>query len=103
MTIKRHRLKEFIIDPSSREFSMSRICLPVILLIDFIWMLVCIKGVPPTGAMSPVSSMLGIATGAVCGVYGVNSGGGSFGRSFGQAIVNLRGGSPPDTKGITPS
>jgi hypothetical protein len=74
----RHKLSEFVIDPGSREFSMSRLCLGVLVLMDVAWAIACILGLPPHPLVSPVCSLLGTVTGAVCGVYGVNSFGGAW-------------------------
>ena len=68
-----HKLSEFVTDPSSGEFSMSRLCLGVLVFMDMAWAITCIMGLPPESLVSPVCSLLSTVTGAVCGVYGVNS------------------------------
>ena len=78
------RLSEFITDPSSNALSMSRLCLGIIVCMDIIWVFSCIKGIPPANLVAPVSSMLGVVTGAICGVYGANSFGGAWHRMMGS-------------------
>ncbi len=76
------KLVELITDPSSKELSMSRFLLPWMLLLDAAWAYAAVKGWPPKEALGPVSSMLGLCTGAVCGIYGLNSVGGAIGAGF---------------------
>lgn len=74
------RLTEFLTDPSSNQGSMSRVCLLIIVCMDVVWTVTCIMGIPPANIVAPVSSMLGIVTGAIAGIYGANSFGGAWHR-----------------------
>ena len=78
--LRRHKIVEAIVDPSSRELSMSRIASGVMLLLDAVWLIVVIAGLPPHQAFAPVSSMLSACTVATFGAYGLNSFGGAWGR-----------------------
>jgi hypothetical protein len=71
--MKRHRLIETIIDPASGELSGSRVCLFLLVSMDIAWAACAIVGITPVNLATPVSTMLGVCTGAVAGVYGVNS------------------------------
>jgi len=84
----RHKFIEFVTDPSSGRFSMSRFLLPWVLLLDAAWVLAVCKGIPPALSYVPVSSMLAIITGAICGIYALNS----FGGSIGGVIARWKGG-----------
>ena len=68
---------EFIVDPSSRELSMSRFCLGLIVLI--FWP-VCIVAELIGFKISFWPQLVGLTV-AVAGVYGVNSFGGAWGTS----------------------
>ncbi|OGP69704.1 MAG: hypothetical protein A2Y80_02250 [Deltaproteobacteria bacterium RBG_13_58_19] len=81
------KVVELITDPSSKELSMSRFLLPWLCLLDAAWALAAVKGWPPKDSYGPVSSMLGIVTGAVCGIYGLNSVGGAVSRYFNWSQV----------------
>lgn len=80
------RIVEFFTDPSSNALSMSRLGLGIIVCIVVAWTISCILGIPPANLVSPVSSMLGIVTGAIAGIYGANSFGGAWNRSAGPGI-----------------
>ena len=75
MTQRKHHLVESLIDPSSKELSMSRIASGCFVILDFIWIFGCFFHWPHTSAYTPVSSMLAVCTGAAFAAYGVNSGG----------------------------
>lgn len=67
------KLRELITDPSAGQLSMSRLMPPVVVALDGAWVAAVVLGMPPATAVSPVSSMLGVVTGAVCGVYGLST------------------------------
>lgn len=70
--MKKHKAIELIIDPSSGQFSASRLCLLVIVLVY-----VPVLGVlEALGFKMPFWANLAMITGAVAGAYGANS----FGR-----------------------
>ena len=74
---KKNKLKEFILDPSSGQFSMSRLCLGVVVLIFLPIVLVMYAyhiNVPATIIVSVVASL---AT-----VYAANSAFGAYGRGI---------------------
>ena len=75
MSKKKYYLVESIIDPSSKELSMSRIASGCFVVLDIVWVIGCFLQLPHTSAYTPVSSMLAICTGAAFAAYGVNSGG----------------------------
>lgn len=66
------------IDPSAGGYSASRMASIFMVVVDALWTTACTFGLPPTAAYAPVSSMLGIVTGAAFGAYGANS----FARSW---------------------
>jgi len=77
------KIVELITDPSSQQLSMSRLCLPVVVAIDLGWVVSAVMGWSPKEALNPVSAMLGVITGGICGVYGlstVKTGGGIIER-----------------------
>jgi hypothetical protein len=67
------KIVELITDPSSQQLSMSRLCLPVVVALDIGWVVAAVMGWPPKEALNPVSSMLGVITGGICGVYGLST------------------------------
>jgi len=67
------KIVELITDPNSQQLSMSRLCLPVVVAIDLGWVVAAVMGWPPKEALNPVSSMLGVITGGICGVYGLST------------------------------
>jgi len=69
----RRKIIELFIDPSSGRLSMSRTLLPWFMLLDAAWVYAAVRGWPPKEALGPVSSMLGVCTGAICGVYGLST------------------------------
>ncbi len=68
-----------IVDPSSGQLSMSRLGLGFMLLVNAAWVGGCIRALflphPDLSIVAPVSSMLGVITGAICTVYVGNSAG----------------------------
>ena len=82
MSKKKHHLVESIIDPSSKELSMSRIASGCFVVLDVAWVIGCFFHWPHTSAYTPVSSMLAICTGAALAAYGVNSGGRTFATAW---------------------
>jgi hypothetical protein len=80
MFLHRRKLMELITDPNSRELSMSRFMLPWVCLLDAAWTYAVVKGWPPKEAFGPVSSMLGVVTGAICGIYAGSSIVGAYSR-----------------------
>jgi len=46
---------------------------PVVVAIDLGWVVSAVMGWPPKEALNPVSSMLGVITGGICGVYGLST------------------------------
>ena len=93
MTKKKHNLVESIIDPSSKELSMSRIASGCFVVLDIAWVVGCFLQLPHVSAYTPVSSMLAICTGAAFAAYGVNSGGRTIATAWGY--VRSRVGTPP--------
>ena len=87
------RLIELITDPTSNQLSMSRLGLAFILVMDIAWATCAIAGVTPSNLVSPVSTMLAAVTGAVAGIYGVNSFGGAW---RGGSISIAVGDEPPE-------
>lgn len=84
MTQRKHHLVESIIDPSSKELSMSRIASGFFVVLDVVWVIGCFLQLPHTSAYTPVSSMLAICTGASFTAYGLNSGGRTLSTFWGQ-------------------
>jgi len=68
-----HKPVEAIIDPACQQLSMSRICLPLTLGMDLFWVAAVVMNWPPKEALAPVSSMLGVITGAVCTIYSLST------------------------------
>lgn len=68
MTAKRHRPIELIIDPSSGQLSMSRLCFGVLIL-DLQALLIA----SAFGIKFTMWPQFGIIMGAVAGAYGANS------------------------------
>ena len=68
-----YRPIEFILDPSVNKLSTSRLLLWVIIAVDILWVICCIKGYPPNYTVTPVSYMLGAITTALCGIYTVST------------------------------
>ena len=85
------RFIELITDPSSGQLSMSRTMLPCVLALDALWVLAVCHHIPGNAVVSPVSSMLGIVTGAVCGIYGLST----FGGSISSVVASWGGSSSP--------
>ncbi len=61
------------IDPSSGGYSASRTASLWLVIVDTIWMIVAILGLPPKEAYTPVSAMLSACTVASFGAYAANS------------------------------
>ena len=85
--LHRRRFIELVIDPSSGQLSMSRLLLPWVLLLDAAWAYAAVKGWTPKDALAPVSSMLGVCTGAICGVYGLSTFKSGLSQMFGSRTV----------------
>jgi hypothetical protein len=102
--LQRHRPVEAILDPESNALSMSRIASWILVCLDIIWVVACILRLPAPQAYGPVSSMLGICTGAALAAYGANSAGRTFGGSFASVWSSWKddpGGPPPtSTKAV---
>jgi hypothetical protein len=67
----KHRLREFVIDPSSGQYSASRLLLMVIILIYLPIMGVC----EAKGIKLGIWAHIAVIVGSVAGVYGVNTAG----------------------------
>ena len=93
MSKKKHHLVESIIDPSSKELSMSRIASGCFVVLDIAWVIGVFLQLPHPNAYTPVSSMLGICTGAAFAAYGINSGGRTITAAWGY--VKSKVGIPP--------
>lgn len=68
--MSRHRLREFVIDPSSGQYSASRLLLMVLILVYIPAMGVC----EALGIKLGIWAHIAVIVGSVAGIYGVNSG-----------------------------
>jgi hypothetical protein len=76
---KKNRLKEFVLDPSTGQFSMSRLCMGLVVMIFMPLYFLFAYWKVPVPASIIVSSLASLAT-----VYGLNSAFGAFGRYRGM-------------------
>ena len=96
---KKFWFRELFIDPSSGQPSMSRTLLPWVLLLDAAWVLAVCYHIPKEVTVAPVSSMLGLVTGAVCGIYGLST----FGGSLSSVVAQWTGGNAPKAVKANPN
>lgn len=92
--MKKNSPLQVFFDPSSRYPSASRVCSIIMCLTDIAWMVCCVLGLPSKEAYAPVSSMLGIVTGAAFAAYGVNSFAGPIVSGISNIVTTIRGSAP---------
>ena len=92
--MKKYSPLQVFVDPASGSPSASRVCSIIMCLTDVSWMICCVLGIPPKDAYAPVSSMLGIVSGACFAAYGVNSMAGPIMGGINNIITNIRGTAP---------
>ena len=84
-TPKKNRLKEFLLDPSTGQFSMSRLCMGIVVMIFMPTYFLFAYWRISIPASIIVSSLASLAT-----VYGLSTGFGAYGRYRGLYNVTRR-------------
>ena len=96
---EKNKLKEFILDPSTGQYSMSRLCLGVVVLIFLPITLVLYTYHVNVPAAVIVSTVAALAT-----VYAANSAAGAYGRSIFSSVSGSLGNENIGTRpSITPT
>ena len=96
--MRKHRFLYIFTDPASDGYSASRVASIFMVVVDALWALTAVLGLPPKDAFAPISSMLSACTVAAFGAYGVNS----FARTWfqgGSSVISSR---PPGRRGPKP-
>lgn len=87
--MRKNRLSYALVDPASGGYSASRIASILMIVVDAVWTLACIKGLPPTAAYAPVSGFLGTCTSAAFAAYGLNSFANGWHRNIGEIASSV--------------